>query len=118
MNEFRDLPEQQSQAPPVAGPGGPNGPSDREVYNIVTDTVVGPNVRWRDNMIQAAITAGGLVLGVPGGWLYAKLNGWNENDQMGCAIVGGFLGLVVGLFGSGIFLMVYRGMRHIRGKHD
>jgi hypothetical protein len=31
---------------------------------------------------------------------------------------GAFAGLVVGVFSSGIFLMVYRAIRHVRGKHD
>ena len=112
MNAFSDQPEQPSPGPSRASK------SNREVYNIVTDTVVGPNVRVRDNLMQAGITAGGLIAGMPAGWLYARLNGWDEGDQIGCAIVGGFLGLVVGLFSSGIFLMVYRAVRHVRGKHD
>jgi hypothetical protein len=95
-----------------------NPPTARQAYNIVTDTVAGPNIRLRDNLFQAAATVVGLVAGVPIGWLVARLNGWNENDQIGCSIVGGFLGLVVGLFGSGIFLMSYRAARHLRGKHD
>jgi hypothetical protein len=33
-------------------------------------------------------------------------------------IVGGFLGLIAGLLGSGVFLMIYRAVRHAKGKHD
>jgi hypothetical protein len=34
------------------------------------------------------------------------------------ALVGGFIGVLAGLFGSGIFLMIYRAVRHLRGKHE
>jgi hypothetical protein len=30
----------------------------------------------------------------------------------------GFLGVVLGAFGSGIYLMIYRAARHLKGKHD
>jgi hypothetical protein len=33
-------------------------------------------------------------------------------------VTGGFIGLLVGLFGSGIFIMVFRAIGHARGKHD
>jgi len=33
-------------------------------------------------------------------------------------LIGSFAGLVIGIFGSGIFLMIYRAARHISGKHD
>jgi hypothetical protein len=33
-------------------------------------------------------------------------------------MAGGFTGLVVGFFASGIFLMIYRAVKHIRGQHD
>jgi hypothetical protein len=36
----------------------------------------------------------------------------------GGAIAGAFAGLAVGLFASGIFLMIYRAVRHLQGKHD
>jgi len=103
-------PERQD-APDAVSPG-------RQAYNIVTDTVVGPNIRWRDNLLQAAIAGLCLVLGIPIGALIAWIAGGNGGDQIGFAIVGGFVGLVVGLFGSGIFLMVFRAVRHLRGKHD
>jgi hypothetical protein len=36
----------------------------------------------------------------------------------GGAFLGAFAGILVGLFGSGIYLMVYRAVRHVRGRHD
>jgi hypothetical protein len=34
------------------------------------------------------------------------------------ALLGGFIGLLVGLFGSGIVLMILRAVKHARGQHD
>ena len=34
------------------------------------------------------------------------------------AVVGACVGLLAGLFGSGLFLMIYRAVRHVRGRHD
>src|SRR5262245_829205 len=104
-NPFGDRPDAAPQTQPPAP-----GPSPRQAYNIVTDTVGGPNVRLRDNLFQAAATAGGLVLGAVVGWLVAVVKGWNQGDEIGCAIVGAFAGVIVGLFGSGIVLMFYRGV--------
>src|SRR5262245_1134643 len=103
------------QKPPPRSPAEPSG---RQVYNLVTDTVAGPNIRLRDNLYQAAITGVCLVLGVPIGWLGARLTSSNPQDQNGYAIVGGFVGLVFGLLSSGIFLMFFSAAQHLRGKHD
>jgi hypothetical protein len=85
--------------------------TDRQTYNVVTDTVGGPNVRLKDNLYQGLAILVSLVLGAMIGALVVK-------DHIPGALVGGFIGILVGLFGSGIFLMTYRAMRHIRGKHD
>ena len=58
-------------------------------------------MRLWDNLIQAAVIFVALLVGAGIG-----------------ALVGGFGGLIVGLLASGIFLMIYRGLRHARGKHD
>ena len=34
------------------------------------------------------------------------------------ALGGAFIGLVAGFFASGIFLMIYRAVMHLRGRHD
>jgi hypothetical protein len=107
-------PDDRPQAPVPPDPS----PTGRQVYNLVTDTVAGPNVRLRDNLYQAAITGLCLVLGIPIGWLVARLTSGNPQDQIGFAIVGAFAGLVVGLLGSGTFLMFFRAIQHMRGKHD
>jgi len=67
--------------------------------------VGGPNVRLKDNMLQALAIGICLVLGVIVGLLIAK-------DPIMGVIVGGAIGLAIGLFGSGIFLMIYRLFKH------
>jgi hypothetical protein len=83
----------------------------RQAYNLVTDTVAGPNLRWKDNLYQGLAILIGLLLGAGIGFLVVS-------DRLLGALVGGFIGLLVGLFGSGTFLMVYRAVKHARGKHD
>jgi ribosomal protein S27E len=85
-------------------------PSTREVYNIVTDIATGVNVRRRDNLLQLAVICVALTVGAVTGALVV-------NDRVTGAVVGGFIGLLVGLFGSGIYLMVYRFVCHFRGHH-
>lgn len=97
--------------PPKAPENVPAEPAsaNRQAYNVVTDTVVGPNVRLKDNLIQALVIFVCLVLGAVIGGIFFGGEG---------ALLGGFAGLLIGLFGSGTFLMIYRGMRHAKGKHD
>lgn len=85
--------------------------TDQQVYNVVTDTVIGPNLRVRDNVIQGVSILVCLVIGAIVGALLIE-------EWLPGALVGGFGGLLIGLFGSGIFLMIYRGLRHMRGRHD
>jgi hypothetical protein len=83
----------------------------RQMYNTLTDTVGGPNLRWRDNLYQALVILACLLIGALVGPLFVDY--WLPG-----VIVGGLIGMVVGLFGSGIFLMIYRAIQHARGKHD
>jgi len=92
-------------------PGKRKRMSNREVYNTVTDIAGGPNVRWKDNLIQLACIVVATFLGVAVGPLFAP------NVPVGL-IVGGFVGLVVGLVGSGAAIGIYRTWRHAKGKHD
>jgi hypothetical protein len=83
----------------------------RDAYNVVSDLAVGVNVRRRDNLYQGLAILVCLILGCVIGAVAVR-------ERVPGALVGGFIGLVVGLFGSGIFLMVYRFVRHVRGLHD
>ena len=90
----------------------------RATYNVVTDTVTGLNVRWSDNKFQAVFVFASVALTSIIGAILATLNPeWNL-PWYGGALVGTFAGLVIGIFASGIFLMFYRAVRHIKGKHD
>lgn len=84
--------------------------SAREVYNIVSDIVTGVNFRRRDNLLQLAVIGVSLLLGI-------VIGAFVVQDRCLGAVVGGFIGLLVGLFGSGMFLMVYRLVRHLLGNH-
>ena len=83
----------------------------RETYNVVSDTVTGANVRIKDNVLQAIIIFVCLVLGAIIGAVFV------EERIMG-AVLGGLIGVIVGLLCSGIFLMIYRAVLHMRGRHD
>ena len=85
-------------------------PVGRDIYNIISDVGIGVNVRRRDNLLQLAAIGISLVLGVIIGALVTY-------DRITGAVVGGFCGILVGLFGSGIFLMIYRFIRHLLGHH-
>jgi hypothetical protein len=52
------------------------------------------------------------------GAILAALNAHWDLPWFGGALIGSFAGLVIGIFASGIFLMIYRAARHIKGKHD
>jgi len=99
-----------SNEPIVAELVDPNV-TGREAYNVISDTVLGVNVRASDNVFQAIAIFVCLVLG-------AGIGAAAFQDRIPAALAGGFIGLVVGLFGSGIWLMCYRAMRHLRGRHD
>jgi len=92
-----------------------NPPQDpdagRQLYNIITDTVTGPNIRRKDNLYQAIAIFICLVVGAVIGFFVAV-------DRPFGAMVGGFAGLLFGLFASGIFLMFFRAIRHLRDRHD
>jgi hypothetical protein len=87
--------------------------SAREQYNVVSDTVVGVNVRWRDNVFQAVVIVGCATLGAGIGWRMA-----GEDDVRGPVLLGALGGLVAGTLLSGAALMVFRFVRHVRGRHD
>ena len=84
-----------------------DGLTAKETYNVVSDTVVGVNVRAKDNLIQGVIILFTVIIGLVIGQTYG-----------GFLLLGGLGGLIVGFFGSGIFLMIYRAVKHASGSHD
>ncbi len=84
----------------------------------MTDTVTGVNVRWSDNRFQAIFVFVSVAVAATIGAILAALNSHWNLPWFGGALIGSFAGLVVGILSSGVFLMVYRAMRHVQGKHD
>ena len=95
----------------VISPPADSPMTDRQTYNAVSDTVTGVNVRLNDNVFQGIAIVVCLVVGAAIGALVVA-------EPLPGALVGGFGGLLVGLFGSGIALMIFRAIQHLRGRHD
>jgi hypothetical protein len=72
---------------------------------FVFDTVTGPNLRLKDNLIQLAVIIVGTLLGagIGAGWAYRQ-----GSAPLGGLIVGGFIGVVASLLGSGAVLGLIR----------
>jgi hypothetical protein len=95
---------------PYAAPAGEPAPtrtksSSYEAYQLVTDVATGVSFRKNDNFYQAITIFAAIVLGVPIGWAIGR---WSIEG----AVLGGAAGLLIGLFGSGIFLMIDRLFKH------
>ncbi len=99
------------QEPDKRNDESPSRLTGRQVCNVVGDTLAGPNVRIKDNVIQAIAIAVCVLLG-------ALIGPFVVEDPIGGMFAGGFLGLLLGLLGSGIFLMIFRAVMHLRGRHD
>lgn len=110
-------PRSTSQPPPVTQPVHGEAEPDH-TYNVVTDLVTGVNVRGSDNKFQAIFVAVSVLLIAGLGAILAAINTQWNLPWYGGALIGSFLGLVLGILTSGIFLMIYRAVRHIQGKHD
>jgi hypothetical protein len=90
----------------------------KATYNVVTDTVTGVNVRWSDNKFQAIFVTASIVIAASIGAIVVALNDQWKLPWYAGALAGSFAGMLFGIFASGIALMIYRAMRHIKGKHD
>jgi hypothetical protein len=87
-------------------------------YNIVTDTVTGVNLRMSDNLFQAVFILVSVILGAVIVATVALVIKDTQFPWLAGAIVGAFAGLIIGVLASGIVLMIYRGWRHLKGKHN
>jgi hypothetical protein len=94
---------------PEPRPAGPM--TDREAYNLVTDTVTGVNIRSRDNLAQAIAVLVCAPAGVLIGLALAR-------DPLIGGIAGGVGGAMAAIVLTGGFIMIRRGLRHLRGRHD
>jgi hypothetical protein len=75
----------------------------------VFDTVAGPNLRLRDNMIQLAACIAGVIIGAGVGLLVMK-----DSEPMAGLLVGTLIGLVAGVFLSGVALGIYRFVKSLK----
>ena len=126
MSSSSDSPKPINDKPPVAADAGSGDPhpatsTGRDAYNIVSDTFVGVNVRKSDNLFQLKVILVCVLILGPLGAIAGAVFSPPEERLIGA--VGGGLGMafaamVLGLFGSGIYLMIYRAIRHVKGKHD
>lgn len=87
-------------------------------YNVITDTVTGVNVRASDNKFQAIFVFISILVTALLGALLAVINSRWKLPWYGGALIGSFTGMVIGILASGIFLMFYRAIRHLQGKHE
>lgn len=92
-------------------PQNRSGSTLRYLYNLFSDLFFGPNFRWKDNLLQGIIVAAFFAMGAGYGLLIA------EDKYLGF-LIGSLIGIVSGALGSGFSLMVFRGLRHLRGRHD
>ena len=107
------VPASEAGALPRRRPEEPSPPPQEHAapgdqYRIVTDLVAGPNLRWRDNVFQAAFIALSVATSVAVGAVLGGVEG---------AGIGGMAGLIGGLLVSGAALGIYRAVRHARGDH-
>ncbi len=120
MIDDADPPSRTGPVPPPSPPpaarhearGRTDPVTGLEAYNVVSDTIIGINIRPWDNLAQLLAVVVGLSLGVGAGALLSP------RDRITGAAVGGVCGLIAGLLLSGVALMIYRAFRHARGRHD
>lgn len=92
--------------------------TDRAAYNLVTDTVTGVNARWSDNRFQLVFVLFSTAIGAVALAILAAIYPSWSLPWYGGALIGSFLGMVFGIFASGVVVMIYRTWRHLQGKHD
>ena len=103
------------ESPDAATPQ--SGQSANEGSSVFADTVTGVNLRWKDNLFQGVFVGiSVLVCGLLGVVLAALTPKWRM-DMGAIGVAGAFAGLVLGVFTSGFFLMIYRARQHLNRKH-
>ena len=106
--------------PPVSRPPerpAPEPPGVLDDYHRIADTIGGPNLRLKDNVVQTLVCVAGAAAGAVAGGLWAGSPGGSWNWKVGAG-VGGGLGFIVAGVLSGLVLMVIGWKRSLgsRGK--
>jgi len=96
--------------PPGAFPPGGMPPLDPA--QRVFDTVGGPNLRVRDNLIQLACVAVGTILGAGVAWFFAR----GPSEYTGMLLIDAVIGMVASLAISGLVIGIIRGKRAMGRK--
>lgn len=93
--------------------GSPKPPRDADdpppLDQALFDTITGPNLRRKDNLLQAYCILGGIGLGAIGGVIVQLVRGQRGGDLVGGALVGIFAGIILSLLLSGTVIGVVRG---------
>ncbi len=118
MSDNSRMETNNQDVPNTEDPSSDGVSTERAAYNVVSDTVTGVNIRKSDNLFQAAFIAVTMFVLAITGAILASIFGKGDIPWYAGAIAGALAGLVVGVFASGIFLMIYRAVRHMTGKHD
>jgi Na+-translocating ferredoxin:NAD+ oxidoreductase RnfA subunit len=93
--------------------------TNKQAYNMITDVVTGINVRKKDNFFQIIFVFISVLLGAAISIIFFNTDrDLFDIRRLAIGIVGGFIGLIVGIILSGIFLMLFRAIMHLNGKHD
>jgi hypothetical protein len=118
-NPFQDRAQGSIHPPPQ--PQQVGEPTDQQKYNMVSDTVIGANLRISDNLFQLAVIVACIAILAPLGAFVAAQSASPESRNgamVGGALMGTLAALILGVLSSGVILMVYRGLQHLLGKHD
>ena len=111
-------PTESPAAPPIippnvaSTPGAARPRSGVETYNVISDTIVGVNLRGKDNLFQLIAILVALLIGTGIGAMMSP------RDRITGALLGGFCGVLAGLLLSGAGLRIYHAIRHAHGRHD
>ena len=112
---------------PEPEPGFPNyqpgqtpagSPSEGQPANglqDMSDLVIGVNARLWDNIFQGLFTAACTLVGAAVGWFILEPQAL-PGAWLFPVLIGAFFGMIVGLFISGMALMIYRFLVVVRRK--
>ena len=93
-----------------AAPGAPQGPAaPADNVQKVFDTVVGPNIRLMDNLVQLACAVAGAALG-------AAIGRWYGGGATPPLALGAIGGAIAGVFLSGAAIGVVRFVKAVRKR--
>ncbi len=81
----------------------------REEHDAVSDLVIGFNLRVSDNVIQALTILICVAIG-------AGIGALGFEQRLFAGLAGAFIGLVLGLLGSGLVMAIYQAWRHLRRR--